>query len=961
MEVPPGATAQLVFLTAVSPDKSQALQLIGHFRSLERVTFAFDQARRRAVAELSDLSIGSKDLTRLLKIYADMVWPRPFTRRARAQWNLGDSILGTLWSRGISGDFPIGMVCLRKRADSEQAEKLLILQAYLGFRGFPIDVVLADESPSSYAEPVRNALEELIETYRRPHQPGNVFVLSSSTLSPTERAAIDAAALVRFEPDGANETATRDRRFLPNRELPDFVPTRPPLSQTASEPDALESPELEFDNGYGGVDASNGDYIIRVVASEPTPAPWINVLANPQFGSIVSERGAATTWFGNSSEHRLTPWYNDPVGDRSGEAIYIRDEETGEFWSPMPWPIPGGSDYLVRHGAGFSNFDHVSHRLGQHVETFVDKELPVKCICVRLRNTAGRQRRLTLTYFVEWVFGNHYEDNGPFIIPDISYEQSTLLARNALPRSGNERVAFVTSTASLHGFSSDRREFLGTARDPAQPVALRRIGLSGKIVAAGEPCCAYQIHVDLAEEQETEVCFTIGAGDHRNSALELAARFRSSAFINLRRAETKEFWKEMLGRCRIRTPNRALDFLFNRWLLYQNLACRLWGRSGLYQAAGGFGFRDQLQDSLALIHTWPELTREQITRACAVQFPEGDVLHWWHETPMRGVRTRCSDDLLWLPYAVSEYVRVTGNTAVLEEETPFLSGEPLRSDEDDRYAEYSSSERTASLYEHCNRAIDARKAIGVHGLPLIGTGDWNDGLSRVGIGGRGESVWLGWFLADVYGRFAEIAEIRGESLRSIELKKRRSALIESLERHAWDGSWYLRAFYDDGSTLGSASDTECQIDLNSQTWPVITGLARPDRAKRAFDAAVERLVDKDTRLIKLLVPPFGLTLKDPGYIKGYPPGVRENGGQDTHASTWAVWAAVTLKRADEAMGWMDLLNPLLRVSPTSCPAMSMLLRHELVRLAGPGIPARQAGPTESSLSSYWVYSRYAGH
>ncbi|MDH3432568.1 MAG: hypothetical protein OEM60_01800, partial [Gammaproteobacteria bacterium] len=652
LDVPPGTTSQVVFLTAVSSEKSQALELVAHFRSFERVAFGFDQARRRAAAELTDLAIDSREVARLLVIYADMLWPGPVTAQALARLDLRESILGALWARGISGDFPICMACSRRRSESDEAEKLLVLQAYLSGRGVPIDVVLVDESTSSYAEPVRNVLEELIEKYRRPHERNHTFILSANNLSATERTSIDAAALVRFRSSGDDTDGLRDRRFTPHRDLPDFIPTRSLVDHEVAETGSIESPELEFDNSYGGIDARNGDYLIRVRSATPTPAPWINVLANSKFGSIISERGAATTWYGNSSEYRLTPWYNDPVGDRSGEAIYVRDEETGEFWSPTPWPVPGGCDYLVRHGAGFSSFEHVSHQLRQRVECFADKEHPAKCIFVHLQNTAVRPRRFTLTYYLEWVLGNHYEDNGPFIVPAISHQHNALLARNALPRSGGERFAFVTSTAPLHDYTTDRREFLGTARDPGRPAALRRLGLSGKIVAAAEPCCAFQIHVDLAADEATEICFTLGAGDNRQSALHLASQFGVSEFVDARREVTKTYWKDLLSRCRIRTPNHALDVLFNRWLLYQNLACRLWGRSGLYQAAGGFGFRDQLQDSLALLHVRPELTREQIVRACSVQFSEGDALHWWHDTPTRGVRTRCSDDLLWLPYAV---------------------------------------------------------------------------------------------------------------------------------------------------------------------------------------------------------------------------------------------------------------------------------------------------------------------
>lgn len=956
IEVPAGATLQVLFITSVSPDRDQALELIDHFRSPGRVNFSIDQARRRAAAELTELSIDSAKIMRLLEVYADLLWPQPLTERAYANIHRTESILGALWSHGISGDYPLCMVRIRHGSATAKIEELLVLQNYLEKRGVPIDIVLADESPASYAEPVRHRLEELIDKYRRPHRRGRAFVLAINNLSTTERTALDAAALVHIDTGAKNGFDLRARRDEVYQDLPDFVPVRALEKTTGMDADAIVEPQLEFDNGYGGIDAESGDYVIRVAAKTPTPAPWINVLANPDFGSIVSESGSSTTWFQNSSEHRLTSWYNDPVLDRSGEALYIRDEETGEFWSPTPWPAADGERYLVRHGAGYSSFEHVSHRVRQRVNYFVDKEQPVKFITLALRNTAARPRRLTVTYFVEWVFGNYYENTSPYIIPEIDDERRTLLARNALPRFGNDRVAFVTSTAPLHGFTTDRREFLGTARDPCHPAALRRIGLSGEIIAGAEPCCAYQVHVDLAAGEEADVTFALGAADNRAAALALAKAVRSEQYVRDRQAKTQRYWRDMLARCRIRTPNKALDHLFNHWLLYQNLAGRLWGRTGLYQAAGGFGFRDQLQDSLALLHVQPELTRAQIIRACSVQFAAGDVLHWWHEDPKRGVRTRCSDDLLWLPYAVSEYLKVTGETGLLDETVPYLAGEPLRADEAERYTEYASSDRRASVYEHCCNAIDARAVTGRNGLPLIGSGDWNDGLNRVGIEGRGESAWLGWFLADVYTRFASIAEQHDDRLRATELMRRRTALVAALESKTWDGAWYLRAFYDDGSSLGASANNECKIDLNAQTWPAITGLASPERARRALDSVDEWLIDEEARLIKLLTPPFDRTLKDPGYIKGYPPGVRENGGQYTHASTWAIWAAVRLERPEQAMHWADLLNPLLRVSDKSSADH---YRGEPYVLPGDvcGVAAQtgQAGWTWYTGSAAWLF------
>ena len=514
----------------------------------------------------------------------------------------------------------------------------------------------------------------------------------------------------------------------------------------------------------------------------------------------------------------------------------------------------------------------------------------------------------------------------------------------------------MTATEPLHGIATDRREFLGSARNAGAPAALARIGLSGELVAGGEPCCAYQVHVDLAPGEEKRLAFAIGAGADRDQALTLARTMQDEPSVARRLDRTRAHWSELLGRIRVTTPNRALDWMVNRWLPYQNLAARLWGRTGLYQSSGGFGFRDQLQDSLALLHSRPQLTRDQIVRACRAQFPEGDVLHWWHETPLRGVRTRCSDDLLWLPFAVSEYLQITGDDSVLDEQATFLAGESLRDGEDERYAEFAPAPQSASVYEHCNRAIDARIATGAHGMPLIGTGDWNDGLNRVGRRGRGESAWLGWFLADVQRRFADIAEARLDGARAAELRARCATLVSALEAHGWDGEWYLRAFYDDGSPLGSAANKESRIDLNAQTWPAITGLADNERAETALDSAVGELVDEPHRLIRLLAPPFDRTMRDPGYIKGYPPGMRENGGQYTHAATWIVWAAVERRRNEDAMHLADLLNPLLRVTDT---AMAERYLGEPYVLAGDvysvGATAGQAGWTWYTGSAGWLY------
>lgn len=955
LELPPGTTAQIVFLTAVSADRTQALDLLAHYQSIDRVAFAFDQSRRRSAAELTELGVSSEDVTELLKIYGRMLWPNT-AFSADSLWDqLRHSVLGTLWSRGISGDYPLCMGQVRESEDAKYAELLLQLQTYLAGRGISIDVALLDESPAGYSEPVSDSIEALVDRYRRPQQRGRVLRLPASSLSPGERLSLQAAAFACFPDTGADDTARR-RPSGRYRSLPNFVPMRSPIESTTLDSAQLVCPQLDADNGFGGVEPESCDYVIRTGPDSPTPAPWINVLANSDFGCTISERGASTTWYGNSSEHRLTPWSNDPVADSAGEALYIRDEETGEHWSPMPWPRPGCDEYLVRHTAGSSRFESINHQLTQRVDCFVDQELPVKCWRVRIENTSNRQRRLTVTGYVEWVFGNHFEDTSPYILSHLTNDESALLARNALPRFGNERCAFLTSTEPMHGFTTNRREFLGDLRDLEHPTGLVRIGLSGDIVARSESCAAYQIHLDLQPGQRKELFFSLGAEQNQRAARDLAIRCRDLRFLTERFQSTVDQWRDLLTRVQVQTPDRQLDPLINRWLPYQNLACRIWGRAGLYQAGGGFGFRDQLQDSLALLHTNPELTRQQILKACTVQFPEGDVLHWWHESPTRGVRTRCSDDLLWLPYAVSEYLDCTGDNELLNEELPFLAGETLRPHEGDRYAEFQASDYVASVYDHCRRAIDARAIVGTHGLPLIGSGDWNDGLSNVGTAGRGESAWLAWFLADVCDRFARIAGHRGETQRAVDLAEQRDRLVDALEREAWDGDWYLRGFYDDGTTLGSSHDGECRIDLNAQTWPALTGFGRADRVQQALDSISEHLADDEHRLLKLLAPPFERTLKDPGYIKGYPAGVRENGGQYTHAATWAVWAATAASRPELAMRWLSYLNPLSRVTDKEA---AQRYRGEPYVLAGDVYSGSgrsgQAGWTWYTGSAGWLY------
>jgi cyclic beta-1,2-glucan synthetase len=666
---------------------------------------------------------------------------------------------------------------------------------------------------------------------------------------------------------------------------------------------------LVFDNGYGGYSPEGREYVIYLQDGKTTPAPWINVIANPDFGFTVSEAGGGFTWAVNSSENRLTAWRNDPVTDMPAEALYLRDEETAQIWSPTPLPAPASAPYLFRHGAGYSICEHHSHGLKQRTTWFVATNSPVKITRLRLENIWTRVRRITITCYVEWVLGTTRDVTQQYIIPEFDPATQALLFRNPYSIEFGGQFAFISASQDFHGLTTDRTEFLGRLGSLERPAALGRIGLSGSVQAGLDPCAAVQLHLDLQPGAAKEVFFIIGAGETREAALQLAQQYRDPAQVESAWQEATRFWEDLRTSITVNTPDPAMNVLLP-WLLYQALSCRIWGRSALYQSSGAYGFRDQLQDVMALIHARPEIARDHILRAARRQFEAGDVLHWWHPPSGRGVRTRFSDDLIWLPFVVAHYVAATGDEAILQEHAPFLKGEPLKPEEDERYSVYEPTGESYSLYEHCRRALNQGLTAGPHGLPLMGSGDWNDGMNRVGIEGRGESVWMGWFLYATMTAFLDLCERMEDTSQAAAYRLRLGELQQALEQNAWDGDWYMRAFYDDGTPLGSARNIECRVDSIAQSWGVISQAADPERARRAMDSVLTHLLKREDQLLLLFTPPFDKTPKDPGYIKGYPPGIRENGGQYTHAAIWTVWALAQMGDGDRAEALFRLLNPI---------------------------------------------------
>jgi cyclic beta-1,2-glucan synthetase len=739
--------------------------------------------------------------------------------------------------------------------------------------------------------------------------------------------------------------------------LPAFTPTPGvPVPIERPTPPVVQPNDLRFDNGFGGFSPDGREYVIHLEPGERTPAPWINVIANPQFGFFISESGASCTWAANSGENRLTPWSNDQVRDGQGEAIYLRDEENAEVWSPTPLPLAAATRYVVRHGAGYTTFEHTSHELAQHVRVYAASDAPVKIMQLRLHNTADRPRRITATYYAEWVLGTTTDAMRPFIVPEFDADHQTLLARNAYNAEFGERVAFVTASVPLHGLTADRAEFLGRRGSLRAPAALGRIGLAGTVRAALDPCAALQIHIDLQPGETQQVHFVIGQGASRDEAIQLAQQFADPAQAEQAWQQSMQRWDDLLGTVTVQTPDPAMDTLLNRWLMYQSLSCRVWGRTAFYQSSGAFGYRDQLQDVMAYVHTAPELTRAHILEAAQHQFEAGDVLHWWHPPSGRGIRSRCSDDLLWLPYVTAHYIEATNDLSILDEHAPFLKGEPLRPEEEERYGHFATTPETYPLYEHCRRALRRCYAVGPHGLPLIGSGDWNDGMNRVGIEGEGESVWMAWFVYATLMRFARVCERTGDTQQADAYREQARTIQQVAENTAWDGAWYRRAYYDDGTPLGSASNIECKIDSIAQSWAVLSGAGDPQRVTQAMQSVNKMLVRRDDRLILLFTPPFDKTTRDPGYIRGYVPGIRENGGQYTHAAIWATWAFAQLGQGEQATELFSLLNP-INHSDKPEEAQQYVVEPYVVAADIYGVPPHtgRGGWTWYTGSASWMY------
>jgi cellobiose phosphorylase len=907
----PDKTATIDIIYGIGETRAQALSLIERYQDRRLSNRVFELSWTHSQVILRQINATASDAQLYSKLANSIVYSNNLLRANQSIIARNRQGQSALWAYAISGDLPIVLVIIEDIKNIDLVLSMLKAHSYWSIKGLSVDLVIWNDDHAGYRQELQEQILRLVSANiesNKIDRPGGVFVRLTDQISDEDRILTQTVARVILTDSAgtleAQVNKLRSKEFTVEK-LKNIRVYSPPQTKV----EEFHGEGLIFFNGYGGFTPDGREYIIVSTSNKITPMPWSNVIANPKFGTIATESGIAYTWYENAHEYRLSPWNNDPVSDVSGELFYIRDDETGYFWSPTPLPKRGHGKYVTRHGFGYTVFEHTETGIRTELWVYVAIDDSIKFSSIKIWNDSGRARKLSVYGFVELVLGDLPSKTSMHVVSEIDTSMGAIFARNSYNHDFPEKVSFFQVDNDKISFTCNRTEFIGRNGTLENPAAMKLAHLSGKSGAGLDPCAAIQVPFEFENGREYELVFKLGSGNNRNDAEALITRY--SGFNKAHGAIEKvwQYWKEALGAVQTETPDKSLDVLANGWLFYQTLSCRIWGRSGYYQSGGAFGFRDQLQDVMALIHSKPEITREQLLINSSHQFIEGDVQHWWHPPLGRGVRTHFSDDYLWLPLAVSRYVLSTGDTGVLDESRNFLEGRPLRAEDDSYYELPVISSNSGTLYQHCQRAIQRGLNFGEHGLPLIGGGDWNDGMNLIGMEGKGESVWLAFFLYEVLSQFKKIAAIKNDT-KFIELCEKEMTILQSnIEKNSWDGDWYRRAYFDDGTPLGSKINEECKIDSISQSWSVISGAGEKDRSLKAIDSLNKYLVKRDNGLIQLLDPPFDKSKLEPGYIKGYVPGVRENGGQYTHAAIWAVMAFAQIGDRKNAWELFNIINP----------------------------------------------------
>jgi cyclic beta-1,2-glucan synthetase len=912
VSIPPGETATLIYTTIVADSREQSLALADKYRE----PFAFERAQKlawtRSQVELRHLGISTDEANLFQRLAGHLIYADETLRPRPRILKLNRGTQKDLWKYGIGGDLPLMIVRVSEGKDARSGiRQMLRGHAYLHGKKLLFDLLILNDQPSSYEQSFGEDLQAMIRSggmQTKMDTPGGIFLRRTDIMSEADRITLHTAARVTFVTSRGTLEEELARKIKAAEFSPLFIPRK---SSRVYDDQPEAAPELEFANEYGGFANGGTEYRITLDSGKSTPAPWSNVIANERgFGFLTTETGAGVTWSNNSRENRLTGWSNDAVSNPPPECVFLRDEETGSFWTPTALPIRENSPYTISHGQGYSIYEHTSHGIKQELTVFAPVDGNVKISRLRLKNLTRRTRQISVTYFAELVLGVNRAQSAPFVITEIDATTGAIIARNPYNNEFSDRVAFVATSAETRTWTCDRQEFIGRNGSLARPAAMLRTNLSGASGAGLDPCAAMQTDLEIQPNETREIVFLLGSETSLENAKGSVIRYSQKRVVEEEFRRVQEFWSKTTGAIQVKTPDESLNLMMNKWLVYQSLSCRFWARTAFYQSSGAFGFRDQLQDAMALVYTRPDLARAHILRAASHQFKEGDVQHWWHEPSNAGTRTRISDNLIWLIYVTCFYVEKTADASVFDEFVTFLDAPVLAEHEMETYLRPVISGDGASVYEHCIRAVEKSLAVGEHGLPLIGAGDWSDGLNHVGREGKGESVWMGWFLAKSLEEFAKVCDGRDEAERAEKYRRHAKLLIKNLEKNGWDGDWYLRAFFDDGTPLGSKQNDECQIDSLSQSWSVISGFGDVERARKAMRSVDERLIKEDENLALLLTPSFDKTALDPGYIKGYPPGIRENGGQYTHAAAWTIIAFAMLGQGDKAHEIFAMINPI---------------------------------------------------
>ncbi len=915
LRVPRARQVQITLWTMVASTKEAVLDLIDQHRQAAAIDRALMMAWTQGQIQLRHLSITPEEADLFQELASGIIYANATLRPPNAVLMNDIGAQSALWSQSISGDRPIVLVRIDTMEDIEVVRQMVRAFEYWKSKRLAVDLVILNDRMSSYVQDLQVALDALVRKIKTPIAPeianqlGEIYVLRADLVpKDTLKVLAACARIVLFARRGSVATQlSRVSNVIQKNEAKERRLIQPIRTSVRIQP---ELNDLQFYNSIGGFSESGREYVIFPSVEKTTAAPWTNVIANAQLGFHATSDGAGYTWIGNSKEAQLTTWSNDPVSNRSSEAFYITDLETGSLSSPTLLPLRDNrAAYKVRHGFGYTTFECKVDGLKLELSQFVPNSDPIKISSLRIYNSGSVARSLAVTTYVEWVLGSSRAATAPFINTAIDSVSGAFVAQNKWTPLFENQIVFLDMQGTQTSWTGDRLEFIGRYGTLADPQGLSRgADLSNRVGAGLDPCSALQTKITVDPGTFRDVIIVLGAAPDLNSARTLISKYRNEN-IDQVFDDVKDHWADLLGAVTVKTPDTAFNVMMNGWLLYQTLSCRMWARSGFYQASGAYGFRDQLQDSLALMLSRPELTREHILRAAARQFLEGDVQHWWLPSTGTGIRTRFSDDVVWLAYCTSRYVSVTGDQSILQEVIPFLGGPKLEEGEVHNFFQPTHSGEEATLYEHCILALEQCLEIGQHGLPLMGSGDWNDGMNRVGEAGHGESIWLAWLIIATLKEFSKISQQRNDEKSKVWDAKIQS-LVEALEKDGWDGAWYRRAFYDDGTPLGSNVNAECSIDAIAQSWAAISGCANPARAKSAMAEVSKQLIRSYEKLALLFTPPFDKGEKDPGYIKAYPPGIRENGGQYTHGSAWSIFAFAELGQANDAWELFSMLNPI---------------------------------------------------